>query len=141
MFLTGAAAFTAASALCGLAWAAPVLVIARTAQGVTAGLMVPQVLTLIQLQATGPRHRVVAAAGQFLGGVLVAANLAASSWRAVFLVNVPVGIAVWAAGQGLLPRPRPGGAMASARARIDPIRICLRSVSAATARPCRKRCS
>jgi MFS family permease len=70
--------------------------------------MIPQVLSLIQRSYTapGPRARAMslyatvisggAVLGQVLGGLLVSANLFGSSWRPVFLVNVPVGLAVLA---------------------------------------------
>ena len=44
-----------------------------------------------------------AVAGQIAGGLLVTANLFGSGWRAVFLVNVPIGVALLAAGARLLP--------------------------------------
>jgi hypothetical protein len=76
--------------------------------------MIPQVLSLIQRSYTapGPRARAMslyatvisggAVLGQVLGGVLVSADLFGSSWRPVFLVNVPIGLAVLACGT-LLP--------------------------------------
>src|SRR5262249_35523982 len=48
LYLLGLAAFTLASGLCGLAPSAPILIVARVAQGVGAALLVPQVLTGIQ---------------------------------------------------------------------------------------------
>jgi hypothetical protein len=79
--------------------------------------MIPQVLSLIQrtYTAPGPRARAMslyatvisggAVLGQVLGGLLVSADLFGSSWRPVFLVNVPVGLAVLAFGR-LLPAGR-----------------------------------
>jgi MFS family permease len=43
-------------------------------------------------------------AGQVLGGVLVSADVLGSQWRSIFFVNVPVGLAVIAAGARHLPR-------------------------------------
>jgi EmrB/QacA subfamily drug resistance transporter len=104
VFLVGIGAFTFASLLCGLAPSGGALVVARVLQGAAAALMVPQ--TLSTIQATGDaasRSRALgwfgatgglaAVAGQLLGGVLVAANLGGTGWRAVFFVNIPVGIA------------------------------------------------
>jgi MFS family permease len=102
--------------VCGLAWTPLVLIGARLVQGCAAGVMVPQVLTLIQLHAAGAaRARAVAAygltlgiavaAGQVLGGVLINADLAGAGWRPVFLVNVPIGVVLLAAGWILLPGP------------------------------------
>jgi MFS family permease len=87
-----------------------VLVAARIAQGCGAALMVPQVLSGIQLNLDGPararalsRYAVALAAGAVLGGVLVSA----AGWRPIFLVNVPVGLAVIAAARRVLPADRP----------------------------------
>jgi EmrB/QacA subfamily drug resistance transporter len=103
LFLTGIAAFTVASLLCGLAPNAASLVVARVLQGAAAALMVPQ--TLSTIQATGnaeSRSRALgwfgatgglaAVAGQLLGGALVSANIGGTGWRAIFFVNVPVGL-------------------------------------------------
>jgi MFS family permease len=117
VFLAGVALFTLASLGCGLAPTTGVLVALRFVQGVGAATMIPQVLSLIQrtYTAPGPRARAMslyatvisggAVLGQVLGGLLVSANLFGSSWRPVFLVNVPVGLAVLAFGR-LLPAGR-----------------------------------
>ena len=117
MFLGGVALFTLASLGCGLAPSAGVLVVLRFVQGVGAAAMIPQVLSLIQrtYTAPGPRTRAMslyatvisggAVLGQVIGGLLVSADLFGSSWRPVFLVNVPVGLAVLACGR-LLPAGR-----------------------------------
>ncbi|HZQ38093.1 MAG TPA: MFS transporter [Dehalococcoidia bacterium] len=105
LFGLGLAGFTLASLLCGLAPGGAVLIGARVTQGGAAALMVPQALAIIQLQFQGAeRARALglyattlsagAVAGQIAGGALVTANLFGSSWRPVFLVNVPVGIAL-----------------------------------------------
>jgi MFS family permease len=117
VFLAGVALFTLASLGCGLAPTTGVLVALRFVQGVGAATMIPQVLSLIQrtYTAPGPRARAMslyatvisggAVLGQVLGGLLVSADLFGSSWRPVFLVNVPVGLAVLACGR-LLPAGR-----------------------------------
>lgn len=105
VYLWGVAVFTAASLVCGLAVDPAMLVISRAAQGLGAALLVPQVLSLLQTAFDGERRRralalygmvlaVGVAVGQVLGGLLVSADLAGTSWRPIFLVNVPVGIAV-----------------------------------------------
>jgi MFS family permease len=121
LFLAGLAGFTATSLLAGLAWATPVLIAARIGQGVAAAAMGPQVMTVIQLQYDGAARMkamallatVVSAgvvAGQVLGGALVDADLLGASWRPVFLINVPVGLALLAIGPRLLPQTkRPSG--------------------------------
>ena len=76
--------------------------------------MIPQVLSLIQRTFTGTSRagamRLYAAviaggavAGQIAGGLLVTANLFGSGWRAVFLVNVPIGVALLVTGARMLP--------------------------------------
>jgi MFS family permease len=122
VFLAGAALFTLASLGCGLAPSAGSLVALRFIQGAGAAVMIPQVLSLIQRTHPEPAPRARAMSryafvlsggvvlGQVLGGLLVSADLAGSSWRPVFLVNVPAGLAILAFGR-LLPaadaqRPR-----------------------------------
>lgn len=105
MFLLGVAGFTLASLLCGLAPDIGVLIAARFVQGAGAAAMMPQIMTVIQLRFSGAaRARALSAytavlssgfvAGQVIGGVLVTADLFGESWRPVFLVNVPIGLAV-----------------------------------------------
>ncbi|MEW2415527.1 MFS transporter [Streptomyces sp. NPDC046866] len=104
LFLTGMAAFGLTSLACGLAPTAWTLVAARVAQGAAAALMLPQVLATIQATTQGARRAramslygatagLSMVAGQVLGGVLVAADVAGLGWRSVFLVNVPVAVA------------------------------------------------
>lgn len=101
LFLIGMAAFGVTSLACGLAPTVWTLVAARVAQGAASALMLPQVLATIQATTAYPRRAramslygatagLSMVAGQILGGVLVAADIAGSGWRAVFLVNVPV---------------------------------------------------
>jgi EmrB/QacA subfamily drug resistance transporter len=117
MFLLGLAGFTLASLSCGLASSSIVLILARVAQGLAAAAMTPQVVTVIQLRYDGEararalaRFAIVVAVGatvgQILGGALISANIAGSSWRPVFLVNVPVGVLLLALGPRVLPRTR-----------------------------------
>ncbi len=117
MYLTGVALFTLTSLGCGLAPTTGVLIGLRFAQGASAAAMIPQVLSLIQRSYTepGPRARAMslyatiisggAVLGQVIGGLLVSADLLGSTWRPVFLVNVPVGLAVLACAR-LLPAGR-----------------------------------
>jgi MFS family permease len=113
VYLAGVALFTLASLGCGLAPTTGVLVALRFIQGVGAATMIPQILSLIQrtYTAPGPRARAMslyatvisggAVLGQIVGGLLVSADLFGSSWRPVFLVNVPVGLLVLAFGRQL----------------------------------------
>jgi MFS family permease len=117
MFLFGVALFTLASLGCGLAGSTGVLVTLRFLQGAGAAAMIPQVLSLIQRSFPGPARarpmRLYAAvlaggavAGQVVGGLLVSADLWGSTWRPVFLLNVPIGVALLIAGGRLLPPGR-----------------------------------
>ncbi|MFF0432249.1 MFS transporter [Streptomyces sp. NPDC004327] len=103
LFLAGMAAFGLTSLACGLAPDAWTLVGARVAQGAAAALMLPQVLATIHSSTAGPRRAralslygatagLSMTVGQILGGVLVAADIAGTGWRSVFLVNVPVAV-------------------------------------------------
>lgn len=123
MFLLGVAGFTVASALCALAQNPAELVGARMLQGLTAAAMVPQVLALITATfPAGERPRALSwygvtgglsgICGQVLGGLLLVANVFGLGWRTIFLVNVPVGLIVFAFAMRVLPRAdlgrRPG---------------------------------
>jgi len=114
VFLTGVAGFTLASLGCGLAPATGPLIALRFVQGAAAAVMIPQVLSLIQRTFTGAaRARAMRAysatlaggvvLGQIVGGLLISADLFSSTWRPIFLVNVPIGLLVLAAGARLLP--------------------------------------
>lgn len=104
MFSLGMAGFAASSLLCGLAPSAEALLVARVAQGLAAGLMYPQVLSVIQF-LFAPRERarafsMVSAVASFafmtgplLGGLILAADFLRLGWRPIFLLNVPVGLA------------------------------------------------
>jgi MFS family permease len=127
LFLLGMAAFTVASLLCGLAQSPAQLVAARLLQGLTGAAMVPQVLALIT--ATFPADEqpramswfgvtagVGSVAGQVLGGLLLDADILGLGWRAIFLVNVPVGTVALLLAARLLPYGR-----ARRRPRLDPL--------------------
>ncbi|MGH3375188.1 MAG: MFS transporter, partial [Actinoallomurus sp.] len=126
MFATGVAGFTVASLLCALAQTAGELVAARIVQGLTAALMVPQVLSLITV-TFGASHRgratawygvaigLAGLAGQIGGGLLLDWDLAGLGWRLIFLVNVPVGCVAVPVALGTLPSAR------GRAARLDPV--------------------
>jgi hypothetical protein len=114
VFLLGLSVFTAASLVCGVAPEIYSLTVARFVQGAGAALMVPQVLSGIQLHFAG-RDRLLAlgyfsialsggaVAGQILGGLLIAADLFGTSWRPIFLINVPIGFVLLLVGRRSLP--------------------------------------
>ncbi|MBC2904382.1 MFS transporter [Streptomyces cupreus] len=104
LYAYGLAAFTATSALCGLAPTIEFLVVARLLQGAAAAMLVPQVLATIQAATVGQaRARAIGlygataalgmVIGQILGGLLVSLDIAGIGWRSVFAINVPIGVA------------------------------------------------
>lgn len=105
-FLIGIAVFSAGSVACGLATTSGMLVAARALQGVGGAIASPAVLALLmgsfaegraRMRAVGTFAAVSvagAATGLLAGGLLTQL----SSWRWVFFVNLPIGIAVLAAG-------------------------------------------
>ena len=117
IFLIGVIGFTVASGLASLAWSGDMLVTTRVVQGAFAGIMVPQVLSSVQVmfapEERGPIFGVVGAlsaigaiAGLLLGGWLVTADVLGTGWRSIFLINVPVGILLVAATVLFVPNSR-----------------------------------
>jgi MFS family permease len=121
MFSLGTGLFVAASAACGLAPSMELLIGARMLQGVSGAMVSPMVLALIGDVYAGPRMPraigvysmvmgLAAATGQLIGGVLIQLDLAGSGWRAIFWVNVPIGLAALMLAPRLLPDRRIAGA-------------------------------
>jgi EmrB/QacA subfamily drug resistance transporter len=113
IFVLGVAWFTAASALCAAAPSALVLILARMLQGVGGALLTPGSLAMIEssfrkddraraIGAWSGLTGVAAALGPLLGGYLVEAV----SWRAIFLINVPLGCFVVVAATRHVPETR-----------------------------------
>ncbi len=113
IFAAGAVLFGVASGACGAAPSIGVLVAARAVQGIGGALLVPGSLALITAAfPPGLRGRAIgtwsgasalaAALGPVAGGFLVDRL----SWRAVFLLNVPIAAAVVAIAAGRMPRDR-----------------------------------
>ncbi len=115
VFTGGMLLFTLGSGLCGFAWSLPVLVAARAVQALGSAAMMamaPAIVTSIfpreqRGQALGVVSSVVAA-GLTAGAPVGGAILSFASWHAIFLVNLPVGVAgaVWAS--RALPDEAPG---------------------------------
>lgn len=117
VFLIGVAGFTLTSALCGIAQTPGQLVAARIAQGAAAAMMVPQVLSIIQVMyAPKDRGKAMAAfgglaglatvGGPILGAILTEGDVAGLGWRLVFLVNLPVGVLALLAAAAVVPESR-----------------------------------
>jgi EmrB/QacA subfamily drug resistance transporter len=112
IFVIGFAILTAASVLAGLASSGNVLIAARALQGIGAALIAPSALSIVMNLFTIPSERNKAmgfwgaaapaggTAGVFLGGILTAYV----DWSWVFLINVPIGIAVLTLSGILLPK-------------------------------------
>jgi EmrB/QacA subfamily drug resistance transporter len=98
-YMLALAIFTAGSALCGLAWSLPVLILFRVAQGIGGAALFPLAVTLLYREFP-PHQRGLAsgllgiaallapAVGPTLGGYFVTYV----DWRLIFFVNVPIGI-------------------------------------------------
>lgn len=128
MFLVALSAFVVTSASAGAATSELMLVVARLAQGVAAGLLTPQNTGLIQELFSGAERgrafgifgttvAISTALGPVLGGLIIAAFGAENGWRWVFYVNVPIGVLALVLAARLLPRaPR---RRVSLRSRLD----------------------
>ena len=117
IFLGALAGFVLASLACGLAPAISVLIGARIIQGAAAALLVPQVLATFHHTLEGERKAralalygatsgIAAVVGQIVGGLLVSADIAGTSWRPIFLVNVPIGVIVALVAARIVPATR-----------------------------------
>jgi MFS family permease len=104
VLIAGTVLFTVASLLGGLAGSGTMLLVTRVLQGVGAAAAAPNVLALLTTTFTDPRARARAiAVYAVMSGVGIATGLTAGglltewvSWRWIFLVNVPLGLAVLA---------------------------------------------
>ncbi|MEX0851332.1 MAG: DHA2 family efflux MFS transporter permease subunit [Gaiellaceae bacterium] len=111
LFLIGIALFTLASLACGLAGSQEVLVVARAIQGVGGAIVSAVALSLMMTLFTEPAERAkamgvfgfVASGGGSIGVLLGGILTDVLSWQWIFLVNLPVGVAVVALSLRLLP--------------------------------------
>lgn len=112
LFLAGLAVFTLASLLCGLARTQPELIVARAVQGLGGAVVAAVSLSLVMSLFVEPAERAMAmgvygfvgAAGGSIGELLGGLLTQSLGWHSVFLVNLPIGIAVCALCIVLLPR-------------------------------------
>ncbi|HEX6356640.1 MFS transporter [Actinophytocola sp.] len=117
VFFGALVGFVLASLACGLAPTTGVLIAARIVQGATAALLIPQVLATFHHTLEGERKAravamygatsgIAAVVGQLVGGLLVSADIAGTTWRPIFLVNVPIGIVVLLVATRIVPATR-----------------------------------
>jgi len=117
VFTVGLVLFTITSAACGLAPTAGLLVAGRVLQGISAGLMTPQVLAILRTSYSGQAQArafsmfglslgIGAVSGQLIGGLLIRADVFGLDWRTCFLINVPVGAAAVALTPRVVPESR-----------------------------------
>ena len=123
LFIIGIALFTGASLACGLADSQAWLIAARSIQGLGGAIVSAVALSLIVTLFTEPAERAkamgvfgfVAAGGGSIGVLLGGVITDALAWNWIFLVNVPIGIAVAAASLAVLP----GGRGFAPKTRLD----------------------
>ncbi len=136
MLVLGAAGFTVASALCGVAPSTGMLIAARIVQGAFGALMLPQGLGVLRdvfpreeltkaYAVFGPVMGSAALLGPIISGGLIDLNLFSTGWRSVFLVNIPVGAAAVVGALRLIP----GGEEKRARS-LDVLGTALVSIGA-----------
>jgi EmrB/QacA subfamily drug resistance transporter len=112
LYLWCFAAFTLSSTLCGLAWSANSLIAFRILQGMSGGLLAPMAQMIVARAAGKHMAQVVGIAAlpillaPLLGPVIAGAILQFSSWRWLFLVNLPVGVLALALAAAFLPNDR-----------------------------------
>jgi EmrB/QacA subfamily drug resistance transporter len=118
MFLIGMSGFTLFSALCATANSPGLLVTFRVLQGLFGAVLLPQGLGVIKevfdekesakaFGMFGPVMGLGAVGGPILAGWLVDANLFDWSWRTIFAINVPIGVAALLGAVRFLPRNNP----------------------------------
>jgi EmrB/QacA subfamily drug resistance transporter len=115
VLLIGMSGFALTSALCGFAVSSEMLVAARLAQGLSAALMVPQTLALMQVMypSVEDRQRVSAlygavagvatVSGPIIGALLITGNPYGFGWRTIFLINLPFAVVAIGLGLAFLP--------------------------------------
>jgi EmrB/QacA subfamily drug resistance transporter len=114
IFLLGLTVFTLASAACGLATTQGVLIAARAAQGLGGAVVSAVALSLIMNVFIEPGERAramgiygfVCSGGGSIGVLLGGLLTSSFSWHWIFLVNVPIGVVVYALARALIPAGR-----------------------------------
>ncbi|MCW2583346.1 MAG: major facilitator superfamily 1 [Klenkia sp.] len=137
IFLVALVVFVLSSAAAGAAPSVLMLVVARLVQGVAAGFLAPQNSALIQQLFRGPERGkafglfgatvgLSTAIGPVVGGLLIGLFGEDLGWRAIFFVNVPIGVVAFVLATRLLPKGRPSGTSTD----IDVVGVLLLGVGA-----------
>ena len=113
LFALSLATFTVGAFLCGLAWSFESLVLFRIVQGVGSGPLTPLIMVILH-ETFPPKQRGLAqslfmvgdAAGSVIGRGLMGYLIEAVGWRAIFYINVPLGLATLAALLVIVPNRR-----------------------------------
>ncbi|MFF0572490.1 MFS transporter [Streptosporangium saharense] len=138
LIFIGLSVYVASSLVCGLAADWRTLIAGRVLLGVSAGILMPQTIGVIQQLFSGAERgrafadygvmtAIATALGPSVGGLLVTLGGQAQGWRWIFLMNVPIGVALFAAGLRYLPRTQP--VAATANRSLDPFGAVLLGVT------------
>jgi len=103
VFLAGLASFTVSSLLCAIAPNIQALIAFRLIQGFAGAMVLPHIIGFIRdvfppeelgkaFAIFGPVFGLGGILGPIIGGFIIDGNIASTRWRAVFLVNIPIGI-------------------------------------------------
>ncbi|MET7281206.1 DHA2 family efflux MFS transporter permease subunit [Kribbella sp. NPDC005582] len=137
LFLIGAAGFTVASVICGLATSPELLIGSRVAQGLLGAVMIPQGFAILKsvfppaeigkaFALFGPVMGLSAVAGPILAGVLIDADWFGQGWRMIFFINVPIGLLAVLGALRFMPEVKTAGAQ-----RLDAAGVFLVSLASA----------
>ncbi|GAA1561133.1 MFS transporter [Kribbella sancticallisti] len=135
LFVIGAAGFTVASVVCGLATSPEMLIGSRIAQGLLGAVMIPQGFAIIKavfpaeeigkaFSLFGPVMGLSAVAGPVIAGLLIDADWFGAGWRMIFFINVPIGLLALFGALRYMPEVKTAGA-----SRLDPLGVILVSLA------------
>ena len=126
LLLAGIVLFTASSAQCGFAPTLGILIAARAVQGLGAAVMMALTMALVSAMVPGAKTGsamgllgMMSALGTTLGPSLGGLLIAGLNWRAIFLINVPLGLLNLLLARRFLPVDRP--TLHEVRAGFDPL--------------------